>query len=178
MNFYDFMIFITRFTLGNVIQLFHLRHGEAFINSSPTKSCRFITNLISIRAVASKLKCLEAFAEENLISCSVENLTAFSDVHKIMEEQEFHDLCCALKSTYDSEDEKWEKDSQSNTMLFCRGCCECLNADSDLFRSVISLDSKIRGPEELVNLIDRVMEETNSSNCSITFPCDVEHLVV
>ncbi|XP_074579925.1 arginine-specific demethylase JMJ20 isoform X2 [Curcuma longa] len=47
MNFYDFMIFITRFTLSNIVQLFHLRHEEGSLNSLATRSNLFITNLIS-----------------------------------------------------------------------------------------------------------------------------------
>ncbi|CAL9760646.1 unnamed protein product [Musa acuminata subsp. burmannicoides] len=181
MNFYDFMIFITRFTLGNIIQLFHLRHEEGSINNLLTKSRYFITNLMSIRAVASKIKTVEAFAEENLKSCSVENHTAFSDVQKIFEEPEFHDLCSALKRTYESIDNPWEQDPQTRTALFSQDCFKCRKTDSGFLDFVISPTSKVCGPEDLVSLIDHAMEKTNGSCCNFSFPSelfDVEPFVV
>ncbi|WOK92577.1 jmjC domain-containing protein 4 isoform X1 [Canna indica] len=176
MNFYDFIIFITRFTLSSIIQLFHLIHEDGSINSSLTRSNHFITNLTSIRSVASKMKSAEAFAEENLnSSCSVENRTAFSNVQKIFEEQEFRDLCSALKVAYESINVQSEKDSEPKNTLFCQ---DCFKIDSSSLDSIMSLISEIRGPEDLVGLIDCVMEITNSNSCNINFPCDVEHFIV
>ncbi|XP_042383654.1 2-oxoglutarate and iron-dependent oxygenase JMJD4-like [Zingiber officinale] len=170
MNFYDFMIFITRFTLGNIVQLFHLRHEEGSLNSSVTRSNLFIANLISVRSVATKMKFAEAFTEENINSCSEENLNAFS-IQKIMHEREFQDLSSALRMTYECINTKLKEGSLTEITRDSE-------TDSAFFDFITSLGSKIHGPGDLVGLIDRVLEKTNCSNCNINIPCDAEPFVV
>lgn len=172
MNFYDFMIFITRFTLSNIVQLFHLRHEEGSLTSLVTRSNLFITNLISVRSVATKMKFAEAFTEENINSRSEENLIAFSDIQKIIHEREFQDLSSALRMAYECINNKLkEEGSQTERTQDCFPY-------STFFDFITSLGSKIQSPEDLVGLIDRVLEKTDSSNCNIIFSCDAEPFVV
>ena len=51
MNFYDFFIFIVRFALANVIELYHVQQPEVATFSTETAH-HFVYNLKSIRNVA------------------------------------------------------------------------------------------------------------------------------
>ncbi|OAY79583.1 JmjC domain-containing protein 4, partial [Ananas comosus] len=101
MNFYDFFIFITRFALANITQIFLLQNVKDAASNSSIKADHFVCNLKSIHAVASRMTSVDAFAPRNLSSCSVENRSAFSDVKKILKEESFHQLCAALLKTYE-----------------------------------------------------------------------------
>lgn len=176
MNFYDFLILLTRFALANMIPLYHLRNEEVAVSNSSNKAHHFMSNLVSIRAVASKMKSFEAF--ENLSSCSVENRNAFSDVKKILEEKDFHELCMALVRTYETTDEQWKQNFElENTPLCPKGSLllNCSRADCGVQNFVTASNSWISGPEDLIRLVEYAI--INSSSTSGNFdllsePCD------
>ncbi|PKA64597.1 F-box protein [Apostasia shenzhenica] len=93
MNFYDFLVFITRFALANVALLMNLSNEEGLISY-------ILNSLENIHAVASGMVGFEAFSEDNFNSCSEVNRTAFSDVKQITEDLNFHELCSDLRLIY------------------------------------------------------------------------------
>jgi len=100
MNFYDFFIFIVRFALANVIELYHVQQPEVATFSTET-ALHFVYNLKSIRNVASKILTTEAFTTENLRSISEDNRNAFSNVKQILEEESFRRLLVILSKAYE-----------------------------------------------------------------------------
>jgi len=53
MNFYDFFIFITRFVLANVIELYHIQEPEDAKLNSPEATHHYVYNLMQICHVRS-----------------------------------------------------------------------------------------------------------------------------
>lgn len=167
MNFYDFFILITRFVLANMIQLYHLKKKEDAVSNSSNKAHHFIGNLVSIRAVASKMKSFGAFAGENLNSCSIENRSAFSDVKKILEEKDFHELCVALVKAYETTDERWGQNFEIGKAPPCPEdslLLNCSRADRGVPNFVTASLSQICGPEDLIILIEHAIINSRSTS--------------
>ncbi|KAG1347031.1 2-oxoglutarate and iron-dependent oxygenase JMJD4 [Cocos nucifera] len=167
MNFCDFFILITRFALANMIQLYQLRNEEDALSSSSNKAHHFISNLVSIRAVASKMKSFEAFTGEYLNSCSVENHSAFSDVKQILEEKDFHELCVALVRAYETTDGLWEQKFEIGKAPLCPRdslLLNCSRADCGIQNFVTASSSQISGPEDLIRLIEHAVINSRSTS--------------
>ena len=158
MNFYDFFIFITRFVLANVIELYHIREPEDGKLSSTETAHRFVYNLMQIRDVASNMISTEAFSTENLCSMSEENRSAMSDVTKILKDDSFRRLWMSLSKAYEyigSGQRNFYKVSYSNQ----KGCLSvaCLKSDCIVVDDITFLMREIHGPEDLVRLIDTAL---------------------
>ncbi|XP_078154046.1 arginine-specific demethylase JMJ20-like [Carex rostrata] len=154
MNFYDLFIFITRYALANIIELYHVPNSKIAIH--------LVHNLTSIQDVALKMTSEEAFSAQNVRSISWENYDAFSDIGKAFEEKKFHELCEAVIKTYksvESDEEDGIKFEMRNGIK--KGGCfsiNCSKDDCDVPGLVKGLVSKISGPQDLVDLMGRVME--------------------
>ena len=148
MNYYDFFIFITRFTLAILTLLYNFRN-DGDISHSPSAAHNLICNLISIREVASRMISAEAFAEENINSCSEGNLSAFSDIENITKEPNFVELCMAISRTYETieEGKKQDHGEKNNQISSSHWKLEVIEA----------CGSKIRTPEDLVKAIDQAI---------------------
>jgi hypothetical protein len=155
MNFYDFFIFITRYALANIIELYHVPDSKIAIHLHH--------NLTSIRDVASKMKSQEAFITQNLRMISAENYDAFSDIGKAFGENKFHEVCEAVIKAYNSVDGELVDDIMLEKRKGIKKGCfsiNCSKDDCDVARVVKRLVSKICGPEDLVDLIGGFVERT------------------
>lgn len=159
MNFYDFFIFITRFALANLTGLYHLRDKEDSVSEASSKALHLIDNLVSIRAVALSMKSVEAFAEENLNSCSEENRIAYSDIENILKEPEFLELCMALMRTYGTLEGKAHDSEVRNSSFCAKDLLNCLRGGCANLDFIDVSGSKIHSPVDLVRLIDHAISE-------------------
>lgn len=159
MNFYDFFIFIVRFALANVIELYHLQQPELATFSAETAH-QFVYNLTSIHSVASKMTTTEAFSTENLCSISEDNRSAFCNVKQILEDESFRSLLMTLSKAYDSIDREQRNYLQSWTS-YPKGCLSvtCLKSDCNVVDHITSLIDVVCGPEDLLRLIDSALSE-------------------
>ncbi|KAJ4712382.1 jmjC domain-containing protein 4 [Melia azedarach] len=142
MNFYDFFIFISRFTLLNVVILFHLLGDyENPIWSSSTLAKHLALNLVSIRKIALKMK---------TGGIAAGNCGFFVDLRETLDDAEFLKLCTGLCRIYGMihEEEKWSSEIK-----------KALTVDFGDYGSLIS------SPEELVKFIDYASGKL-SGNCS------------
>lgn len=155
MNFYDFFIFITRFALANITQIFLLQNVKDAASNSSIKADHFVCNLKSIHAVASRMTSVDAFAPRNLSSCSVENRSAFSDVKKILKEESFHQLCAALLKTYEYIHGQGNNTEMRNSNR--RGFFRVAD-------DITAFISEICGPEDLVRLIEYALQKSTVSS--------------
>lgn len=156
MNFYDFFIFITRYALANIIELYH-------VSSSSKIAIHLLHNLTSIQDVASKMTSQEAFSTQNLRKISSENYDAFSDVAKAFGDNKFHELCEAVIKTYNSIDGEFDDGIMFERRKgITKGCfsINCLKDNCDVAGVVKGLVSKICGPEDLIDLIGGFVEQT------------------
>ncbi|CAM0881308.1 unnamed protein product [Alopecurus aequalis] len=151
MNFYDFFIFITRFVLANVIELYHVQEPKGAKLNSTEAAHQFVFNLMQLRNVASKMLSTEAFSTENLCIISEENQSAMSDVTKILKDDSFRRLWKSLSEAYE-----YIGSGQRN---FCKarylsqkGCLSvaCLKSDCSVVDDITSLMREIHGPGDLV----------------------------
>ncbi|KAL6608095.1 hypothetical protein ACP70R_041158 [Stipagrostis hirtigluma subsp. patula] len=159
MNFYDFFIFIVRFALANVIELYHIQNSEDVTFSTETTH-HFVYNLESIRNVASMMRTAEAFSSENVCQISEDNRSAFSDVKRILEEESFRRLLMSLSKAYgliNRGQRTYPKTRVSNQ----EGClsASCLTSDCNVVDHITSLICKVCGPEDLVRLIDSALSD-------------------
>ncbi|KAM0900933.1 hypothetical protein ACQ4PT_020319 [Festuca glaucescens] len=160
MNFYDFFIFITRFVLANVIELYHIREPEdAKLNSTETAH-PFVYNLMQIRDVASKMISTEAFSTKNLCIISEENRSAMSDVTKILKDDSFRRLWMSLSKAY-AYIGRGQRSFDQMRYLNQKGCLSvaCLKSDCNVVDDITFLMREIHGPEDLVRLIDAALHE-------------------
>ncbi|KAG0459928.1 hypothetical protein HPP92_023056 [Vanilla planifolia] len=102
MNLHDFFVFLTRFALANLTLLRDLCNENDAYSLSRVMANHVLSNIRAIRSVALCMVSVEAFSEENLSGCSEENLSVSSVIKGIMEEQNFHDLLCALTTTLEA----------------------------------------------------------------------------
>ncbi|CAD6231255.1 unnamed protein product [Miscanthus lutarioriparius] len=159
MNFYDFFVFIVRFALANVIELYHLQQPEVATLSTETAH-HLVYNLTSIRSVASKMTKTEAFTTENhLCSISEDNRSAFSNIKQILEEESFRRLSMTVSKAYDHID-SGQRSLKSSTS-YLKGCSSviCLKSDCNVVDHITSLVDEVCGPEDLVRLIDRALSD-------------------
>jgi hypothetical protein len=98
MNFYDFFIFIVRFTLANAIELYHIQQPDGTAITTDIAH-QFVYNLTSIRNVASKMTGTDAFSTDNLGHISEDNRGAFSNIRQILGEGSFRRLWMTLSKT-------------------------------------------------------------------------------
>ncbi|TVU34050.1 hypothetical protein EJB05_15875 [Eragrostis curvula] len=159
MNFYDFFIFIVRFTLANAIELYHIRQLEDV--AIPAEIAHhFVFNLTSIRNVALKMINTDAFSTGNLLHISEDNCSAFSNIKQILEENSFRRLLTALSKAYehiDSAQRTCPKTRVSNQ----KGCLSvsCLKSDCSVVDEISTLSCEVRGPEDLVRLVDNILSD-------------------
>ncbi|GAY47341.1 hypothetical protein CUMW_103860 [Citrus unshiu] len=142
MNFYDFFSFISRFSLVNVVILFHLRRDyENQIWSSSPVARHLALNLVSIRKIALKMKSVNDLAG---------SFGFFMYLKETLDDPEFLKLCMGFCRTYGMihEEEKWT--------------CEIKKA---LMLDFEDYDSLISSPEDLVKFIDFAAGKF-SGNCS------------
>ncbi|KAH1075557.1 hypothetical protein J1N35_027885 [Gossypium stocksii] len=141
MNFNDFFIFISRFSLANVVQLYYLR-GESNSESSIWHCSaiikHFALNLSSIRKTALKMK-----------SEGVERNLGIINLLETLSDPKFLKLCTGLGRIYSViyEEENW-----SCTMK------KALMADFAKY------GSQVCSPEDLITFIDYAVSKL-SSNC-------------
>lgn len=131
MNFYDFFSFISRFSLVNVVILFHLRRDyENQIWSSSPVARHLALNLVSIQKIALKMKSVNDLAG---------SFGFFMYLKETLDDPEFLKLCMGFCRTYGMihEEEKWT--------------CEIKKA---LMLDFEDYDSLISSPEDLVKFID------------------------
>jgi hypothetical protein len=159
MNFYDFFIFIVRFTLANAIELYHIQQPDGA--AIPTDIARqFIYNLTSIRNVASKMTGTDAFSTDNLCHISKDNRSAFSNIKQILGEASFRRLWMTLSKTCEhigSAPKNCLKTGFSNE----KGCLSlsCLKSECDVVDRISTLTCEVRGPEDLVSLIVNIFSD-------------------
>lgn len=142
MNFYDFFTFIARFSLVNLVILFHLhRDYENQIWSSSPVARHLALNLVSIQKIALKMKSVDDVAG---------SFELFMDLKETLDDPELLKLCMGLCRTYGMihEEEKWTCEMKKASML-----------DFEDYNSLIS------SPEDLVKFIDFAVGKF-SGNCS------------
>ncbi|KAF3642436.1 hypothetical protein T459_33420 [Capsicum annuum] len=131
MNFYDFFIFIVRFTFANVVLLHTLSHGKKETSQEPSESMQHIHfNLEAIRSIAVKMKPINAGDRRGVLH----------DLRKNLEDHSFIELCAAVGKTYAL---MHDQDEMTPALLQC--------TDS-LFTSLVR--SQVQSSEDLVAFID------------------------
>uniref|UniRef100_A0A453ET29 JmjC domain-containing protein n=1 Tax=Aegilops tauschii subsp. strangulata TaxID=200361 RepID=A0A453ET29_AEGTS len=160
MNFYDFFIFITRFVLANVIELYHVQKPEDAKVNSPEATHHYVYNLMQIREVASKMISAEAFSIENLCVISEGNRSAMSDVTKILKDDGFRRLWMTLSEAYECI-RRGQRILYKVRYLNQKGCLSvtCLKSYCNVVDRITFFMRVIRGPEDLVRLIDTALPE-------------------
>ncbi|KAJ7945836.1 jmjC domain-containing protein 4 [Quillaja saponaria] len=142
MNFYDFFMFITRFSLANLVLLCYLigEHG------SPRRSLSALAqnlalNLGTIRDIAVEIKCM----------CSLEgNYRCLLDTIETLEDPKFFKLCMGLARTYG---------------MINKQCLRCSDFEKALMEDLIDLDilkkysSQVCTPEDLIKFIDNAVSK-------------------
>ncbi|XVF09343.1 hypothetical protein REPUB_Repub07fG0084200 [Reevesia pubescens] len=142
MNFNDFFIFISRFALANVMELYYL-HGESNSESSiwhrSATVRHFALNLASIRKVALKM----------ISEGGVQGNLGILDLRESLSDPKFLKLCTGLGRIYAviHEQENW-----SCTMK------KVLIADFEKF------GSQVCSPEDLVKLIDYAVSKLSGNS--------------
>ncbi|KAA3459687.1 jmjC domain-containing protein 4 [Gossypium australe] len=141
MNFNDFFIFISRFSLANVVELYYLRgelNSESSIWHCSAIIKHFALNLSSIRKTALKMK-----------SEGVEGNLSIINLLETLSDPRFLKLCTGLGRIYSviHEEENW-----SCTMK------KALMADFAKY------GSQVCSPEDLITFIDYAVSKL-SSNC-------------
>ncbi|XP_017635192.1 arginine-specific demethylase JMJ20 [Gossypium arboreum] len=141
MNFNDFFIFISRFSLANVVELYYLRgelNSESSIWHCSAIIKHFALNLSSIRKTALKMK-----------SEGVEGNLSIINLLEALSDPKFLKLCTGLGRIYSviHEEENW-----SCTMK------KALMADFAMY------GSQVCSPEDLITFIDYAVSKL-SSNC-------------
>lgn len=155
MNYYDFFVFITRFTLANLTILQSLKCKE---NSS--KAHNIIANIISIRQVASKMVSAEAFSEENIKRC-------YETKEQTKEEESnFLKFCTAISMSYEAIEEEQKpycKERKSSAKL------RNVKLGMDILQKYAS-----SSPLELCTAIDKAVSEHRLSckDCKLCMHID------
>lgn len=161
MNFYDFFVFIVRFALANVIELYHLQQPElaTFLRES---AHHFVYNLKSIRNVASEMTTTEAFTTENLQSISENNRSAFSNVKQILEDENFRRLLMTVSKSFEHID-RGQRNCVKSCTSYLKGCSSviCLKSDCNIVDHIISLIDEVCVPADLVTLIDSALSDAS-----------------
>lgn len=139
MDFYDFFIFITRFSLANLVHLYDLKlnHESPIQNWSPTARHSAL-NLASIRITALKMKS-EGFQAG---SCGV------LDLRETLEDPQFRKLCADLSSIYTSihkEEEGKRLHIKEGFMAVVEECGSQIGNADDLIKFIDSSFAKYSG---------------------------------
>ena len=106
MNFYDFFIFLVRFTLANMLLLYHLKvEKSSHFFSSIEVVQRLISNLVAIEKVAECMESVEAFTEDNLSHFSGEDWRSMCDINRIIQEDRFKEFAMAITASIEQNNE-------------------------------------------------------------------------
>lgn len=153
MNFSDFFIFISRFSLANVVELYYL-HGESNSESSiwrrSARKQHFVLNLAYIRKTALKMKS----------ECGVQGNLGILDLRESLSDPKFLKLCTGLGRIYAV---IHEQENQSCTMK------KVLMADFENY------GSHVCSPEDLVKFIDYTVSKLSGS-CTEPYPVSYDAL--
>lgn len=148
MNFYDFFIFIVRWTVASWVLLHHLkREGSSSFSSSSKAVQHLVFSLIAIYSIAKRMESVEAFTQDNLPRYSGEDWSLLCDAGRIMREDGFQEFAKAIIESNDLSDELKEQDLGFNSESFLSGGCF---SPSVLPSSRLSLCS----PGDLLRLIE------------------------
>ncbi|GAV58306.1 Cupin_8 domain-containing protein [Cephalotus follicularis] len=130
MNFYDFFIFLSRFTIANVVQLYYLLgdYENAIWSSSPIAR-NLALNIASIRKIALKMKSLGGLAGNK----------NFLDLRNSLDDPDFLKLCVGLGRMYGMihKQQNWNYATKQALIVDFGDYC-----------------SQILTPEDLLNFID------------------------
>ncbi|CAA6673091.1 unnamed protein product [Spirodela intermedia] len=119
MNFYDFFIFIVRWTVASWVLLRQLKREESSLFSSLTKVVQhLVSNLIAVYNVAKAMESVEAFTEDNLPRYSGEDWSLLCDVDRTLGEDEFQEFARAIMESDGLNDELKEQDLELNSESF------------------------------------------------------------
>ncbi|KAJ4962093.1 hypothetical protein NE237_022003 [Protea cynaroides] len=145
MNFSDFFIFISRFSLANLIQLYHLvRYHQNGACDLFTKIQHLASNLMSIRNVCVKMESIEGFGG---------NIAALLDIRDVLEEPEFLDLCMALSKTYEIMDEQRGQIPEMEKEIF--------GVDLEDISFIEASDTKVSTPKDLIRGLNYAFMKLN-----------------
>ncbi|XVE57180.1 hypothetical protein DITRI_Ditri04bG0071200 [Diplodiscus trichospermus] len=143
MNFNDFFIFISRFSLANVVELYYL-HGESNLESSISHWSavvqHFALNLAYLREIALKMKS----------ECGMQGNLGILDLRECLNDPKFLKLCTGLGRIYAviHGQENWRCDMKKVLMADFEQC-----------------GSHVCSPDDLVKLIDYAISKL-SGNCT------------
>ncbi|XP_061362962.1 arginine-specific demethylase JMJ20 isoform X2 [Gastrolobium bilobum] len=142
MNFYDFFIFLSYFTMANLVLLCYIngRHGSA--TGSSTVAQHLSMNLGSIRKIASEMKHVHAL--EGNHDCVV-------DMIKTFEDPRFSKLCMHMGRTY----VMIHKISYLSSDFESASVCDLV--DLNVLKAYTS--SQVYTPEDLIKFIDNAVAE-------------------
>ncbi|MQL72599.1 hypothetical protein Taro_004918 [Colocasia esculenta] len=158
MNFYDFFMFIIRFTLASFALLYHLKEEGNSTFRSSSKVKQLIFNLGAIYNVAKNMESVEAFTEVNLRALSGEDWYALTDINRITGEDRFHEFTMAIYKAYELTDEPQEKGLSLSSTSPCPSAC----LSPSCFGKLCFLqahEAKICCPTDLVGLIEHFLKD-------------------
>ncbi|KAJ0105569.1 hypothetical protein Patl1_18085 [Pistacia atlantica] len=130
MNFNDFFTFVSRFTLLNVVQLFQLlRDSKNPMRSSSPIAQHLALNLLSIRKIALKMKC---------VVIPSGNCKFFVDLRETLDDPEFLKLCMGFSRMYGMihKLEKWSCDMKKSLMVDLEGYSYLISTVEDLIKLI------------------------------------------
>lgn len=147
MNFYDFLIFITRFCLANLVQLSYFLRDSKPIQSLSPLAQHLALNLGSIQNIASKIKSVGSLSG---------NQGFFLDMKETLDDPMFLNLCIELERVYE--------------MLHKQQNCH-FDTKKILVDDLRDLDnirtnrSQVFTAEDLVHLIENAITNLGGTNC-------------
>ncbi|XP_030531428.2 2-oxoglutarate and iron-dependent oxygenase JMJD4 [Rhodamnia argentea] len=142
MNFYDFLIFITRFALAYMGQLYYLLRGDDdTIQHSSLTVQQLALNLASIRKVATKMKDAEGFQKHRDIL----------DTEETLSDPKFSELSIKIGNAY-----RMMLEPSPLSYYTAKACVDVLG-DFDFLKSW----SPVCTPGDLVSCIDDAVENLN-----------------
>lgn len=142
MNFYDFFIFLARFSLANLVVLDTLaRDTENIAGSLSPMVQQLAQNLASIQKIALKMKFLECFSEDQGFVLDL------GETHK---DPKFSELCYSLIQTCGSI-------HKQQILSFCPKTIA--THESRTLIIIQNFCAGVSSPEDLVKFIDMVLTE-------------------
>ncbi|XP_078428433.1 2-oxoglutarate (2OG) and Fe(II)-dependent oxygenase superfamily protein isoform X2 [Wolffia australiana] len=160
MNFYDFFIFISRFTVAIWGLLYHLKlveSSEFSMSSNVVK--RLIFNLVSVYNVAKSMEYVEAFNPENIHHFPGEGWHSLVGVRRIMGEDRFQEFAVAIIESIELPDEFKQRNIEfSIDSLISEGFSSSQLSQSVLQESNYPKHSRpsLSSPADLVRLIEHL----------------------
>lgn len=144
MNLYDFFTFIVRVTFANMSQLYNVLEGrEIHSLTSCSWAQHIISNLMSIRRVASKMKS----------TCLAEDGGISSDIHKkILKDSSFLELCSSLSTMYEKLHEQCRHNSCDDDLKPLKNGIEHLDFMG-------TAGSTVSNSRDLISLINCILKD-------------------